>query len=88
MEIGNSGGNDLERTKATFTWQEVSQLNGRHNVHVAARGKVLVHVAYTSRLARFMQPTGAERYSLSAGVGGWIVPPDILPVTQACGVGY
>lgn len=32
-----------------FTWRELSKLNGRHNAHVAVRGKVFTREFYLAR---------------------------------------
>ena len=47
MEVdkkADSRDNDQKKVESKvlrkFTWKELSQLNGRHNAHVAVRGKV------------------------------------------------
>lgn len=42
MEADKTANGHLEGVKRRkFTWRELSKLNGRHNAHVAVRGKVL-----------------------------------------------
>ena len=37
---------DSRNSPRRFTWQELSQLNQRHNAHVAVRGKVRATTSY------------------------------------------
>ena len=44
MEVDKKANSDQKQVESKvlrkFTWKELSQLNGRHNAHVAVRGKV------------------------------------------------
>ena len=70
-----------EKPVRQFTWRELSKLNGRHNAHVAYRGKVLdkplplTETRYTDitlqvyDVSDFVQrhPGGADQIMLGAG---------------------
>ena len=64
MEVDKkTGGVDHKSVKTKplrkFTWQELSQLNGRHNAHVAVRGKVTQRAALHPHLyTHNMHPVG------------------------------
>jgi cytochrome b involved in lipid metabolism len=45
-----------------FTWQELSKLNERHNVHVAVRGKVYDVSSFIEK-----HPGGVDQLLLGAG---------------------
>eukprot|EP00731_Ephydatia_muelleri_P000259 Em0001g259a len=68
MEIDDKRGGYSEEVKSKplkpreFTWKELSQLNGRHNAHVAVRGKVYDVSSFVSR-----HPGGVDQIMLGAG---------------------
>eukprot|EP00731_Ephydatia_muelleri_P023135 Em0015g718a len=69
MEVdkkADSRDNDQKKVESKvlrkFTWKELSQLNGRHNAHVAVRGKVYDVSSFVSR-----HPGGVDQIMLGAG---------------------
>ena len=47
----------MDAGNRTFTWKELSKLNGRQNAHVAVRGKVAYRQPMTDKSLVFFLPT-------------------------------